>query len=196
MSTMQDPRDLILVVARSALSPMNVHVLETRHVTFGTVEVYFRIIGESHWITVTEGCTPLLHEVLACVPLPRAACSFHHSFRHIQTCSYEDQQYSVNVRCVPITEEVAVRGTAGEHLQVDFPHPFGAAPHPFTRVWWHVIDGDLVWGTVHVYPCSENIIAVLSESRYQPRLQKVWRRSNLLYSLTLGKGSKPPWSCG
>lgn len=165
MIPVQCPDDLQLVLVRSQNFPLGVHVLQAQTISVADVGVTFRIIGESHWITVRRA-DEVWHEVLACVPVPQCPLEFAHAFDRRASCAYTNHGYSVQVMQVPLTAEIARRGQIGAHMEVVFPHPQGGELLPFTRIWWHVAPKQIQWWTIHVYPLERETIAVLSESRY------------------------------
>lgn len=161
----QDPGDLILGVMDSAKVPAKLNVLRSHAFTTRGIRVTMRIIGESHWVTLEHG-QRVLHEVLACVPIAPSACVFHHAFRKVEECSYQQQRYAVQATLTPLTEEIALRGLGESAIEVKFPHPFNGTSLPFTRIWWDADTEQIRWWTTHTYPLPGETIAVLSGSRY------------------------------
>jgi hypothetical protein len=166
-STLQDPRNLLLGVIHTEDLPLSLRVLDARVIVVGDWSVTFRIIGESHWITIRVAGQKVLHEVLACVPVGTTAWIFQHPFTDRCSCDYSSGPYSVTVDFAPLSLDIAARGTDGECLQVDFPHPEGGASLPFTRIWWRVAEDAITWWTTHVYPEAHQTTAVLSRSCYR-----------------------------
>lgn len=168
MIPLQHPDQLRLVLVRAHHLPLAVHVLQTHTVTAASAVITFRIIGESHWITV-QRAGEVWHEVLACVPTPRCQPAFVHQFNGDDGCAFTSGGYSVQLSLVPLTAEVAARGQSGDRIEVLFPHPYGDGPLPFTRIWWAIERDAIRWWTSHVYPLAAGTVAVLSESRYVVR---------------------------
>lgn len=165
---LQYPQDLVLGVRTDTKPIEGLTVLSTRQVTIGNHSVTFRIIGESHWITVRHHGNTLLHEVLACVRLNDAEWQYVYPFRegfpHTYTYTSPLLSYCTQLKTVPFTSDIASTDRSYEHLHLDFPHPFGGSTLPFTSVWWTVEELLVRWGSTHVYPLEDRTTAVISES--------------------------------
>jgi|GEM_PF-1027353 len=162
----QQPTDLVLGVCRTPAIPVRLQVLAMQRWQLRDIEVTFRIIGESHWISVQRCGAPVLHELLACVPLPNATCMFHHAFQATTSCRYQIEDYTVAVTFQPFAEHHQQLGSDHDNIEIQFPHPLGHAQLPFTRIWWRTRDDCLQWWTLHTYINDQAAIAVVSESRY------------------------------
>lgn len=167
LPAIQDPRHLILGVLLTSTLPVDVRIVCERRIQHQDLELTIRVIGESHWITLDAPGSQMLQEILACVSLPADGCSMYHPFKESQRCQYRHGPYSVRVWFEPMSQAIAERGAGANHLEVSFPHPFGHADLPFTRVWWSLSDTLVRWWTTHIYVAEHSTIAVLSESRYE-----------------------------
>lgn len=165
MIPQQRPEDLTLIVMHTTQCPLDLYVLQARRVpVFGGV-IEFRIIGESHWITVRHG-QQVLHEVLACVPVTVPDAVVTHAFIPGAPCSHAEHGYAVMVACAPLTPAIAAWGRGSDSIEVVFPHPHGGDVLPFTRIWWQAEPFAIRWWTLHVYPGTHETLAVVSEGQY------------------------------
>jgi hypothetical protein len=162
----QDPRDLILGVKNDDNPITQLTVLLTKSLVHRGYDVTFRIIGESHWITLSRQGKIVLQEVLACVKLEHVVWSHEHSFDDGREHQFVTEGYAVSIGFIPFTHAITRLGRGLEHLQLNFPNPLGGEQLPFTRIWWSLSDGSIRWWTIHVYPQEHMTTAVLSVSEF------------------------------
>ena len=161
----QDPKDLYLGVT-SAHKIQDLTVLASAELELGDLSIVFRVIGESHWVTISRKGAVVFQEVLACVDLEGPHWQHQHSFQNGKTHSWAYGDYEIRVTFEPMSEAIARFGNT-QQLEVRFPHPLGEGDAPFTRVWWEVGSDQIKWWTFHVYPLKLETIAVLTKSAYR-----------------------------
>lgn len=162
----QDPRGLMFGVLSTPHLPCEVRIVREQHVQLDGADVRLRIIGESHWITLSHQDGSLLHEMLACVSLPPAACVVHQSFAELQPFQHQQVGYSASVRFMPMQHRLVGLGAGQEQIEVVFPRMLSDDCSPFTRIWWTVSAEIISWRTIHVYPGTSGPLAVLTESHH------------------------------
>jgi hypothetical protein len=160
---LQNPKDLILGVAISGVPVEGLTVLSSRTVQYGSYGVTFRIIGESHWVTLSFEGEIILEEVLACVKLSRP-WSHEHSFADGQAHTFLTGTYAAHVSFQPFYPFPIPENSS--YIQFAFPNPMGGTFVPFTRILWDCTESILRWKTLHVYPLERCVTSVLSESTY------------------------------
>ncbi len=156
MIPQQRPDDLTLMVMHTAQCPLDLHILEARCVPVSDGVIEFRIIGESHWITVRRDGR-VLHEVLACVPGTVRDAAVNQGFISDAPCSYATQGYAITVSCTPLSPVIAARERDGDSIEVAFPHPHGGDVLRFTRIWWQSACVVMECFPMLVCPCCNNV---------------------------------------
>jgi len=149
----QTPADLVLAVMSHTL-PANLQIIEQAQMTRGAWRVDFRIIGESHAISVYYDDVPVMHEVLACVDVEAHSCAHLHPFSTLQAHQYADSggyQVQVDFNEMPAW---ALPAESVSMIRVDFPKVFGIAP--VTQIQWKATATGVRWWTLHTYPLSQN----------------------------------------
>jgi len=165
-SIFQDPRDLILGITMDDTPVNGLTVLQESSITHDSYEITFRIIGESHWVTISHSGRVVCQEVLACVRLEGVSWTHEYNFKEETTHRLISDGYAVSVGLENFREEFHKLGTDAEHLSLYFPDPFGGNFLPFTRVWW-IRDADVLrWWTLHVYAQPTQPVVVVSSSRF------------------------------
>lgn len=156
----QHPRDLRLCVVagefRDALT-----VLAQRTLEIGSVRLDLRIIGESHWVTVSSAGQPLFHEILACMEMDATRCQHQHVFSDLRAQQLKRRGYQVAVS-IDQPVEPTPDPAAAEALVVNFPQIYGAQPQ--THLYWQVSDQRVRWWTLHTYPQPQTVTRVYSSS--------------------------------
>jgi hypothetical protein len=159
----QRPVDLELGLFAGDL-PVQLTILAQKTVTLGAWAFGFHIIGESHFVSVIQADKPILHEVLACVQLPAAACQHHHRFADLLAHRYDREPYTVSVS-LESGQAQPPSPKKGAQLELAFPEIFEKTP--ITRVGWMVVDGTVTWWTTHLYPERDGITTVRTASKFK-----------------------------
>lgn len=163
----QHPKDLILGILRCE-APIALTVLAKQAVTLAKWRIDFRIIGESHWITVrcnNEDIEPQIwHELLACVGLDTSKCAYAHRFSDMQEHAYHYEDKSLRVvgkiwfEAYRAHQLPTLRG-----MQLDMAFPQVHGQTPITRVGWEILTAHrLNWWTFHLYPNASGALGVHS----------------------------------
>jgi hypothetical protein len=149
-------------------APINgLTVLRSQTVANDKHEITFRIIGESHWVTISRNRQVVLQEILACVNLEEVLWHHTHPFTDKTQHFFETTAYSVSIIFQPFVSQMKNFDTRIAHLQLDFPNPVEGTTLPFTRIWWSFSGTSLCWETIHVYPSPQGrTTAVLSASKF------------------------------
>jgi hypothetical protein len=170
----QRPHDLALIVSAGELRPPTpLRILAQETALCGAWRFTFHVIGESHWVQVAQGSTPILQEVLACIPFDPAACLHHHRFADLGAHGFRRDAYQVQVRMGLAGVDWQPQGT----LRVEFPAIYGQ--RPFTYLQWRQVAPVEVrgqaapatvprmeWYTLHTYPTLDGVHHVESISAF------------------------------
>ena len=162
---LQYPSDLRLVVLRGG-EVGRLTVLASKTIAYGPLSVTFRIIGESHWITVRRNGQLCLHEILSCSDASYPQATHQHAFDDEQPHLYQERGYQIGVDFVP-SEEVSLPRRTSNQLCVEFPNPLEDGPLPFTSIEWEVAPTEINWRTIHYYALPGQSVAVHSTSRLE-----------------------------
>jgi hypothetical protein len=156
----QRPSDLVLAVTRQELTcPLT--FLASRSIERGPWRFTFQIIGESHLVRVEQDGRLAWQEVLACVTLPPVGLLHHHRFASLTTHRWRFDNYDTRVR---FAKRLPLAGSIDDEIRVEFPAMYGQMP--FTSIGWRITSGSTKWQTVHVYPGTNEVIYVCSESTF------------------------------
>ncbi|MBX3066716.1 MAG: DUF2617 family protein [Anaerolineae bacterium] len=158
----QHPRDLRLcVVAGEFRDPLT--VLAQRTLEIGALRLDLRIIGESHWVTVSSAGKPLFHEILACMELDSKRCRHQHIFSDLRAHQVRRRGYQVAVTIDQPVDDAPMPDDA-EALVVNFPQIYGIQPQ--THLYWQaqISDQRVRWWTLHTYPQTHSVTRVYSSS--------------------------------
>lgn len=161
----QHPKDLRLGVSQTQeIQPLT--VLAEKTVVIEELSITFRIIGESHWITISHNENILLQEILACVSLQGEHWQHQHSFIDSRSHTFAKDGYEIQLVFAEMTPRISQMGNLNS-IEVYFPNPLGNGEEPFTRIWWEYDGHTLQWWTIHVYPLEDGTVAVLSTSKFK-----------------------------
>jgi Protein of unknown function DUF2617 len=163
----QHPRDLRLLVQTLGEPPSGLNVLSERHIALGPQQrLTLRIIGESHWVTL-ESAGQRIDEVLACYQPRAEGALYTGAIPPAGALGVTAGDYTCSVWTVPLDAQVNAYGRGADTLEAVFPHPYGGADPPFTRLWWvHDPATDtLIWHSIHAYALLTGPLAVRSRTR-------------------------------
>ncbi|GAB4553025.1 MAG: hypothetical protein OHK0023_21660 [Anaerolineae bacterium] len=153
----QNPQDLMLAILRGDM-PISLTVFAKQVVNLDKLRIDFRIIGESHWITVRRdhdtAKSQIWHELLACVGVDSSMCVYTHQFFDLQTHTYRYLDASLQATGHIWFEKYAphqLPSLREMQLHVTFPQVHGQMP--ITSVGWDILNANrLNWWTFHLYP--------------------------------------------
>ena len=162
----QSPTALVLAILEQNL-PAGLRVLRQAQIKHASWCVHFRIIGESHAITVSYQDDVVFHEVLACVDVSPQDCTHYQPFRTLQDHHYTQTDipqypYSVQVNFDP---QPAWNTPETSDSMIEFAFPDVGDFTPVTRIHWRIEDHLLIWWTLHTYPNAGNMTYVHSRSQ-------------------------------
>lgn len=163
----QHPRDLRLLVQASGPPPSGLRVLSERQIALGPRHrLTLRVIGESHWVTVA-GPGGRVDEVLACYQPAGGGALYSGALPPAGWLKVSAGDYACAIWAAPLDSRVAARGRGPAALEVAFPHPYGGAEPPFTRLWWEhdPAAGRVAWRSIHAYALPDGPVAVISQTR-------------------------------
>lgn len=156
---LQYPNDLRLVVlCGGVVGPLT--VLEQQNVSQDSVQAVFRIIGESHWISIYQHGVLLMHEILSCSDEPYPHATHVHAFTDVLPHFYRGSQYSISVQFTSLKEVQPEQSK----MVVLFPNPLGHGPVPYTSIDWDFNSTGLTWNTTHFYTLPQGNVAVQTQS--------------------------------
>lgn len=161
---MQNPQDVVLL-AGPFETPPTLKVVESNSIWLPTGGLaIFRIIGESHWITICDkNLVPIWHEILACIELgtqyPQAQMLTNTGFGS-EPFIAQRRNYTTKIVVKPFT----TWQPQGQLIKYLFPKPEWSQETPFTGISWVVNNNQLSWETVHTYPLSPTETVVLQSN--------------------------------
>ena len=162
----QSPTALVLAILEQNL-PAGLRVLRQAQIKHASWCVHFRIIGESHAITVSYQDDVVFHEVLACVDVSPQDCTHYQPFHALQDHDYKQaiipqRPYSVQVIFAP--QPVWNTPETSDQM-IEFAFPNVGTLTPVTRIHWRMDDHTLTWWTLHTYPNAGDVTYVHSRSQ-------------------------------
>lgn len=162
----QKPSDLELAIADQQI-PVHFTIYKSRLIRAKKIRAIFRIIGESHWITLEHEDGAVFHEALACIRMPTCNLMHHHCFSLQQPHRFSNDYYAIRVEfhhALPGKHQTAF-DEAPPLLKMEFPPIYGQIP--VTQINLSQVDGYLYWSTLHLYPRQHGLIAVETRSEYR-----------------------------
>lgn len=162
----QSPTALVLAILQQDL-PAGLRILRQAQLQHNQWRVQFRIIGESHAITLSYQHEVVFHEVLACVEVSPEHCTHYQPFRTLQDHHYTQtvvpqRQYSVQINFDP---NPAWRIAEDSDPMIEFAFPNVGTLTPVTRIHWRMENQRLTWWTLHTYPHAGDVTYVHSRSQ-------------------------------